>query len=340
MMTTQSQIARPQIPASLRNLDDGWGIAWRTNNAIRRLNARRTARFLKAWAAGPTFRRPVFIIGAPRSGTSLLFRMLSIHPELASLGHEGHDIWRRFHHPRKRNWSSDVIEPERAMPGRERRFAEAFIRARANDKPHAQRFVEKTPENSLRVPYVLKLFPDAQFVAIHRNPCAVVSSYIDGWKDPEGRFRAYYVPERLTIPDYPHSRRWCFALIPGWRELTGAPIAEIAFRQWATYVEALASARSALDDRQLEEICLDDLVESPHRALRQIADALDLDGTPEWVDAAAALARTRVNSMAKDARDWHERNPREMQRLLPEIARLAPSIGYSVDPGTGEAKRT
>ena len=232
-----------------------------------------------------------------------------------------------------------MIEPDRASPSRERRFAEAYISARCVDKPHAKRFVEKTPDNALRIGYILKVFPDARFVAIHRDPCAVVNSYIDGWNDPQGRFRAYYVPERLNIPDYPYERRWCFTLIPGWRGLTNAQIPEISLRQWATYMEALAEARAALPGARLVELHLEDLVASPGAALGSLADALDLDPLPEWLRAAGELGRTRVNSIAHDERDWRHRNPDAMRPLLPEIARLAPLIGYRVDPETGETSR-
>ena len=51
-------------------------------------------------------------------------------------------------------------------------------------------------------PYLLELFPDAIFVAVSRNPCEVIASLINGWRDPSGRFRTYYVPERLRIPGH------------------------------------------------------------------------------------------------------------------------------------------
>ncbi|TKV67265.1 sulfotransferase [Marinobacter panjinensis] len=35
----------------------------------------------------------------------------------------------------------------------------------------------------MRIEYILKVFPDAQFVVIHRAPCAVINSFINGWRD-------------------------------------------------------------------------------------------------------------------------------------------------------------
>jgi len=41
-----------------------------------------------------------------------------------------------------------------------------------------KRFVSKNPPNTFRIPHLLKLFPDAKFIYIYRNPIHVLSSYI------------------------------------------------------------------------------------------------------------------------------------------------------------------
>lgn len=339
-MKSSSRTARNQIPKWLEDLDDSWGIVWRVNNAIRNLDPVRFGRFLRAFAFGTGFHRPVFVIGTPRSGTSLLFEMLSRHPDLAGMGHEGHNIWRRFHHPRKTGWDSDVIDPNRALPALERRFAEAYIRARTHHKPAAGRLVEKTPDNTLRTDYVLRVFPDARFVSIVRDPCSVVSSYIDGWRDPDGRFRAYYVPVKLRIPGYAPERRWCSTLIPGWRELTDEPIPEIAFRQWETYVDAICQARADLGPEHLLEVRLEDLKERPEDTLRRVLSHLGLRVDETILADMVSLADTRVNAFSgHTARKWQEINGEEITALLPRISKTARKIGYHVDPNTGETCR-
>ena len=335
----ETRPARPQMPKWLETFDDERGLVWRSYNYIKRLNPPRAARFLRAYAKGPSFSRPIFIIGTPRSGTTLTFEILSLHPDLASLGHEGHDMWRFFHHPRKTGWSSDVIDPARANPKTERRYIEAFIRARTHEKPDAARFVEKTLDTTLRIKYVLKLFPDAMFVAVHRNPCAVVNSIIDGWKEPEGRFRAYFVPERLSIPDYPHKHRWCFTLIPGWRDLVSKPIPQIAFRQWRSYARSLGAARTIIPQERLTEIRLNDLTDSPERTIRMLAQRLDLQMPVHVMKDMLERAKVRVNSSTDGPQaDWRERNRAAIEPLLPRIAESAGNVGYSVNPVTGEER--
>ena len=82
--------------------------------------------------------------------------------------------------------------------------------------------MEKTPENSFRVPHLLDLFPDARFLVIWRNPLLVLRSLIRGWRDPAGRFRSYFVSEDLRIPGYPHRRMWRFTLPTSDRRANGA----------------------------------------------------------------------------------------------------------------------
>jgi sulfotransferase family protein len=94
----------------------------------------------------------------------------------------------------------------------ERRFVNAGFYVVAG----GSRFVEKTPANSLRIPYLFELFPDASVVVMHRNPCDVINSLITGWRLRGGRFRSLRVPASLDIPAYPYSRVWSFVLVDGW----------------------------------------------------------------------------------------------------------------------------
>src|SRR5262249_48843084 len=52
-------------------------------------------------------RRPIFVLGCPRSGTTVLFAMLRRHPDLAGSDAEGHVLWDAYQHPARRGWDSD-----------------------------------------------------------------------------------------------------------------------------------------------------------------------------------------------------------------------------------------
>ena len=52
---------------------------------------------------------PLLIVGCPRSGTSLLFNLLSEAPELRSIGGESGPIIEKWHHPSANGWRSGCL---------------------------------------------------------------------------------------------------------------------------------------------------------------------------------------------------------------------------------------
>ncbi len=321
------------LPWLLRPFDDPYGITWRAWNAARRLSARRTARFLAGLARPPRYQRPVFILGVPRSGTTMLFHLLRASSHLGSLRGEGHDVWRLYHHPRSDGWRSDAVGAG-ALGRGEKRVVDALFYVAVG----RQRFVEKTPENALRIPYLLDLFPDALFVVIRRNPCDVISSIIDGWRDPAGRYRSYVVPRDLDIPGYDARRRWCFALVEGWRELASAPVPEIAFEQWRQLAVGIDQARALVAPDRWTEIYFDDLIAHPAPTLERICGRIGIPLEPALESKMAELVAEPVNALARPGRaGWRDRNADEVTALLPRIAAAAPRAGFRVDPETGDA---
>ncbi|CAN5780351.1 MAG: sulfotransferase [Gemmatimonadetes bacterium] len=320
------------MPAFWRKFDDPRGIIWRVRNAILRFSPRRTARFLAGYLQPLHYERPVFILGVPRSGTTFLFHLLRESRELAGLPREGHDAWRAFHHPRSSGWRSDAVGSGEIRTG-ERRFINAYFYSYLGQR----RFVEKTPENCLRVPYLLDLFPDAHFIVVKRNPCDVINSLINGWRHPEGRYRSYFVPVDLRIPGYPHRRQWCFALIGGWRELTAAPIPRIAFAQWKQCSEGWQAARPLVSPARWTEIYFEDLLSAPEETLSRICERIGIEMDRALEAKLADLLVNPVNALSPPGADkWRREHREEVTRLLPEIAAASRSSGYRIDPDTGE----
>ncbi|MCW8877225.1 MAG: sulfotransferase [Kangiellaceae bacterium] len=58
------------------------------------------------------FNKPIFIIGAPRSGTSLFQKIIRSHPDVWSLPSESDMIWDTFCHPSLNDWKSEVALAE------------------------------------------------------------------------------------------------------------------------------------------------------------------------------------------------------------------------------------
>ncbi|SHK06419.1 Flp pilus assembly protein TadD, contains TPR repeats [Shimia gijangensis] len=107
--------------------------------------------------------RPIFIIGQPRSGTTLCEMVLSAHPQVASCG--------------EMEAASRVLDPALSKGAFDPvTLAAAF----QDDLPEAalkvQAFVDKMPANYRYVDALLKTFPDAVFVHLTRDPRDVALS--------------------------------------------------------------------------------------------------------------------------------------------------------------------
>jgi hypothetical protein len=142
----------------------------------------------------PPPREPVFILGSPRSGTTLAFEILDRSPRLASLEAESHLFWEMFHGLRQARWSSHELGPE-DVGRRERRVLYWAIERIAG----SSRYLDKAPRNCFRVPYLNELFPDAWFVHLKRDGRAAVSSLITGWRAPGMMFPGMQMPAPLSI---------------------------------------------------------------------------------------------------------------------------------------------
>ena len=310
---------RTETPAGTR--------AFRLRRAVWRLrrNVPRVAQPVSAILRPQTSpRRPVLVIGCPRSGTSILLQALLKSPELRSIQSEGHVLWDAYHHPRDHGWSSDALGAEDV-----RRREQEYIYCAIRLFVRGRRFVDKTPENCLRIPYLERLFPEATFVFLRRRAADNVSSLIEGWR-ARPRFVKYRLPEPLEGLGPLSGPFWSFVLVPGWRELRASPLEEICARQYVACNEAAVEARAGIDPARWIDVAYEDLVASPREELRRLVELLDLEFTPAMEAFARELPR-RPGPTAltpPKAEKWRDQNPTEVTRILPLVASIEERLGY------------
>ncbi len=268
--------------------------------------------------------RPILVIGCPRSGTSVLLQILLRSPTLASIHNEGHILWQPHHHPKDRGWDSDALGAA-DVSERERAYIQLAIRLFVRDR----RFVDKTPENCLRIDYLRALFPDASFVFLRRRAADNVSSLIEGWKT-RPRFVTYRLPESLDGLGPLSGNRWSFALIPGWRELRDASLAEVCARQYISCNEAVLNARQGADRSRWVDVAYEDLVQSPVPTTARVFGALGLDLEPEVEEFASSLDRRLGPTALSPPRPgkWRDQNRAEIEQILPLVAPIERRLGW------------
>jgi len=304
-----------------------WGVrrrVWRVRRSVPRV-ARPLSRVLPRFDPPA---EPIFVLGCPRSGTSLLLEALLASGSVRSVQSEGHVLWDEFHHPRDRGWDSDALTAA-DVGEREREYVYCAIALFVR----GARFVDKTPENCLRVPYLDALFPHARFVFLRRRAADNVSSLIEAWR-ARPRFVKYRLSEPLQGIAPLDGERWSLVLVPGWRELRAAPLEEICARQYAACNEAVLEAREATSPSRWVDVAYEDLVRSPADELERIYAALGLALGETARRFAAELAErpTRTALTAPRPEKWREQNAEAVARVLPGLADLERRLGYEPAP--------
>lgn len=202
---------------------------------------------------------PIFIIGVPRSGTTLLRTMLDSHPNIAS-GPE--TPWLCAHQPRsvgalveylctdKHGFihsyggsRADVITAARA-------FTDSLLSAYARRRGK-RRWAEKTPENLLHLPFLTELFPDARFIHLTRDPLDVALS------------TSVVAPHRKGISE---SLERSIKLAPGLQVENSVFTATLRHGHWERKIAAGLAGLPVL------KISYEELVRSPEAVMRRLLD--------------------------------------------------------------------
>jgi hypothetical protein len=144
--------------------------------------------------------RLLFVIGPPRSGTTLLMRMLSSHSAiysraephlltpLAHLGYYDSVDAAPFDHLQAaeaaRQFVADLPRGEQDYLDACRAYTDILygrmLATRGKGKPL---FLDKTPANGLILPFIAKLYPQARYIVLTRHPAAIFSSYANSFFD-------------------------------------------------------------------------------------------------------------------------------------------------------------
>jgi tetratricopeptide (TPR) repeat protein len=139
------------------------------------------------WAnEGPsTEDSPIFIVGFPRSGTTLLEQVLDAHPGLKSMD-EQPLVWTAMTELAARGIRYPTELGRLSAQDLDEIRARYFQRARKRSglQP-GQRLVDKNPLNLTLLPMMRRLFPQASFVVAIRHPCdTLLSCFLQHFGSP------------------------------------------------------------------------------------------------------------------------------------------------------------
>jgi len=138
-----------------------------------------TAEDYRAWPAfaAPDARNsPIFIVGFPRSGTTLLEQMLDAHPGLQSM--DENPFFNRLADTLKRHDSRILgnLDVLRQFDVDELRKQYLVMVAEKIRRRWDAQLVDKNPLNMLWLPFIHRLYPNAKYILAIRHPCDVLLS--------------------------------------------------------------------------------------------------------------------------------------------------------------------
>jgi uncharacterized protein (TIGR03032 family) len=276
--------------------------------------------------------RPIFIVSAPRSGSTLLFELLSRSPSVYTIGDESHLLFESIPslNPVQRGFDSNRLIAEDATPAITQQIKTQFLaqlRDRNGNPPPAEmsglRLLEKTPKNALRVPFLRAIFPDALFIYLYREPHENISSILEGWKS--GRFVTY--PQ---LPDW-QQQPWSFLLIPEWRSLANQSLAEIAATQWQSANQQLLEDLAQLPAERCCAVTYADLIADPQAQAKRLCAFAGI----EWdQDLPADLPLSKYTLTPPDPNKW-KRNEAELAEVLPLAEAIATQSKQFIAQHTG-----
>ncbi len=209
-----------------------------------------TEAWLESGPAGHQSHAPIFVLGQPRTGTTLIERIITSHSQVHSAGELqqlGLALRRLSHYQNPKRFSAELFHS--ALKLAPEKIGSLYLQTTKRMQGDSPYFVDKLPQNYLMIPFILKALPNAKIVHLVRNPMdACFASYKQLFAD--AYLHSYDQQEMAR-----HHARY-LELMQIWRERFPHRFYDISYEQTAQNVEP--NARQLIDYLELpwEDACL------------------------------------------------------------------------------------
>jgi tetratricopeptide (TPR) repeat protein len=169
--------------------------------------------------------RPVFIVGMPRSGTTLTEQILASHPMVTGLGElpDMRKIMRALDYGSASPaiFASNVEKLDRVAA---RELADTYLKAYSRAPSGQVRLIDKTPHNYENLGLIALLFPNARIIHCRRNPLDnCVACYMQNFSESHG-----YNGDLTVLGAYYREYQ---ALMEHWRRVLPIPMIDIDYEE-------------------------------------------------------------------------------------------------------------
>ncbi len=275
----------------------------------------------------------VIIVGAPRSGTNMLRDILTTFDGVETWPcDEINYIWRHGNV----GYPSDEIPVDAATANAKDYIRKCFESIRRQSG--AEIVLEKTCANSLRVPFVDAVVPDAKYIYIVRDGIDTTGSARLRWTAeldlPYLFKKVRYVP-LFDLPYYAIRYFWSRVFLLFSKEkrlafwgpklddmdvvLANHSLNEVCAIQWQRCVDKADNAFSVMPEGKVMSVRYEDFVASPGSELQRILDFLEYSTPSEVI--VAAVKGVSNKSLGKGRQSLGEKEIKHLENLVGDTLR-------------------
>lgn len=210
-----------------------------------------TREWLENCAAGNDDSSPIFVLGQPRTGTTLIERIITAHSQVHSAGELqqfGLALRRLSRYRNPKRFTRELFEASADLDPI--KVGSLYLQTSARMRGTTPRFVDKLPQNYLLIPHILSALPNAKIVHLVREPMdACFASFKQLFAD--AYLHSYEQGEMAR-----HHARYR-KLMASWRERFPGRFFDISYEDTARDTEP--NARALIDYLELpwEDACLE-----------------------------------------------------------------------------------
>lgn len=292
-----------------------------------------------------------FIIGSPRSGTTILGNILSHHPKIAEW-YEPYYLWEKYF-PVDSNdiWQENKIN-QKAIKSIHKEFR--IFREKAK-KPI---ILDKSPYHAFNIKIINKIFPNAKWIHIIRDGRDVTLSIKKEWirrslivnkRDFRGMFllafkmlqrqpflrykimAIYHEIKYISLNPLMYFNKSRWKGIAAWgprfkdweKYLQNYSLIEFNAMQWVKSVYAIRNFWPMLPEKNKIEISYENLLQFPEETLKKILDTLGIESTSHFFEKIPKLNKDNFHKWAK------EFSTEELLKIRPILSHLNSELGYA-----------
>lgn len=184
--------------------------------------------FSSATTSGSGADAPIFIVGMPRTGTTLVDRIISSHPHVRSAGelYNFPSVWKRA----LGGADFEMFNPAHITRARDaaldwQRIGDEYIAGTRRFAGNSPRFTDKLPHNFLYLGYIACALPKASIISVRRHPVDTCLSNFRQLFGPESPYFDY----SYDLPDTAHYFILFDKLMSHWNRAFPGRILEVGY---------------------------------------------------------------------------------------------------------------